>query len=136
MPEKDKYKKDKFEERVMNELNSFLRSRFTDTRLRHVSITRVEVTPDHSRATAYWDTYDAGTRGDAKKAMESIRGKIRTLLAGALKTRTVPEISFAYDPQYEAERKITDLLKKEVDEGRGPGEASVPVATKKKPSDA
>ncbi len=123
MPEKkDKFKKDKFQERVMNELNSFLRTRFTDPRLKSVSITRVEVTPDYSRATCYWDTYDSGHRGDAKKAMENIRGKMRTMLAGVLQARTVPEVTFAYDPQYEAEKKITDLLKEEVGEGRGPSQ--------------
>lgn len=107
------FKKEKYEERLLNEINGLLRSGTNDARLQRVSITKVELSPDYGYATVSWDTYDSGTRGDAKKALESATGRIRSELAKVLEVRHVPAITFIYDNQFEEEKKIMDLLKKE-----------------------
>lgn len=109
------FKKEKYEERLLNEINGLLRSGTNDARLARVSITKVELSPDYGYATVSWDTYDSGTRGDAKKALESAAGRIRSELAKVLEVRHVPAITFIYDNQFEEEKKIMDLLKKEQD---------------------
>lgn len=108
---KNNFKKDKFEERLLNEINSLLRTHFADNRLQFVSITKVEMSPDYGYAVIYWDTFDAHKRGDAKKAIEAAKGKMRSELAKVLDVRHVPSLSFIYDNQFEEENKIVKLLK-------------------------
>lgn len=107
------FKKQKYEERLLNEINGLLRSGISDDRLRKVSITKVELSPDYGYATISWDTYDAGTRGDAKVAIEASKGHIRSELAKVLEVRHVPSLSFVYDNQFEEEKKIMDLINRE-----------------------
>jgi ribosome-binding factor A len=109
---KNNFKKDKFEERLLNEINSLLRTGLADSRLQFVSVTKVEMSPDYGYAVIFWDTFDAHTRGDAKKAIEKAKGKIRSELAKTLDVRHVPSLSFIYDNQFEEENKIDILLKK------------------------
>ena len=109
------FKKEKYEERLLNEINSLLRTGSSDSRLARVSVTKVELSPDYGYATVSWDTYDSGTRGDAKTAIEAASGRIRSELAKVLEVRHVPSLTFIYDNQFEEEKKIMDLLKKEPD---------------------
>ena len=109
------FKKDKYEERLLNEINSLLRTGTSDGRLARVSVTKVELSPDYGYATISWDTYDAGTRGDAKVAIEASAGRIRSELAKVLEVRHVPALTFIYDNQFEEEKKIMDLINKEQD---------------------
>lgn len=110
MAKKNPFKKDKFEERLLNDINSLLRMTIRDPRLQFVSITKVEMSPDYSYATCHWDTFNSGTRGDAKKALEEAKGKIRSELAKTMEVRHVPSLTFVYDNQFEEELKITKLL--------------------------
>lgn len=111
------FKKEKYEERLLNEINSLLRTHTKDDRLRKVSVTKVELSPDFSYATVSWDTYDSGTRGDAKVAIEASKGHLRSELAKVLDVRHVPSLSFVYDNQFEEEKKIMDLINKDTTKG-------------------
>ncbi len=113
MAKKNTFKKEKYEERLLNEINGLLRSTIKDARLSRVSITKVELSPDYGYATVSWDTFDSHTRGDAKAAIQAAAGKIRTELAKVLEVRHVPSLTFVYDNQFEEEKKIMDLLKSE-----------------------
>lgn len=110
MAKKNPFKKDRFEERLLNEINGLLRLTIRDPRLQFVSITKVEMSPDYSYATCHWDTFNSGTRGDAKKALEEAKGKIRSELAKTLEVRHVPSLSFFYDNQFDEEQKISKLI--------------------------
>ena len=118
MAGKSNFKKTQYEGRILTELNSLLRSSFNNPRLQFVSITKVELTPDMTMATVYWDSFDASTRGDSKKAIASISGKLRSHLAKTLKVRTVPELRFEYDSQYEAEKEVEAILEQEAKLGK------------------
>lgn len=104
------FKKPKLEERILSECNSFLRGSSNDPRLKFVSVTRVELTSDYSYATLSWDTFESKKRGDAKKAIEGVVPRLRTHLAKILKMRKVPEVIVKYDSQYDAQKKIEDIL--------------------------
>ena len=119
MTGKKTFKKERFEERLLQEVNKYLRTSFSDSRLQFVSITKVEMTPDLSRAMIYWDTFDSSKRKDASSAVKSIQGRVRSLLAASLSSRTVPEISFVYDAQYEAQQSIEKILAEESKLGKG-----------------
>lgn len=110
---KTPFKREKFEERLMNQVNALLRCGMNDSRLTFVSITKVEMSPDYSYATLYWDTYDSQHRGDIKNAIEHAKGHIRSELAKELEVRHVPQLTFVYDNQFEEEKRITDILENE-----------------------
>ncbi len=93
-------------------INTALRREFADPRLVNVSVTHVELSPDYSTAKVFWDTFDAGKRGDAKDAIEATSGRMRKLLASKMEVRHTPEINFIYNSQYEDESKISKLLEK------------------------
>ena len=104
--------KDLYEERIKNEINLLLRKELADPRLILCSITRVELNPDYSVASVYWDTFDPSKRGDIKKSIEAISSSIRKHLSQNLNVRHTPILNFFYDSQYEDEMKITQLLNK------------------------
>ena len=57
---KNNFSKQKYEERIAQEINQFLRTSFSDPRLSLVTVTHVELNKDYSVAKVYWDTFDAG----------------------------------------------------------------------------
>ncbi len=118
MAGKTGFKKTQYENRILSELNSLLRTSFNNPRLQFVTITKVELTPDMSIATVYWDSFDASTRGDSKKAILSISGKLRAMLAKSLKVRSIPELRFEYDAQFDAEREVEEILAGEAKLGK------------------
>lgn len=115
---KKSFKKDKYQDRLLAEVNTFLRTKFSDKRLQFASFTKVELSPDYSVATLYWDTFDAKHRGEIAQAMETIKGRLRSLLAEVLTVRAVPSLELKYDAQYESERAIDEILDREAKEGR------------------
>ena len=118
---KTNFKKQKYEERLLSEVNRILRESCSDSRLTCVSVTKVELNVDFSVAKLFWDTYDPNLKSDAEGAIKSIGPRVRKLLASSLDVRHVPEINFEYDSQYEDESHITALLNREnsgIDEER------------------
>ncbi len=105
------FSKQKFEEKILNELNFLLRTRITDPRVQNVSLTKVMLNKDYSIATVSWDTFNVSTRGDSKSAITKMTGKLRTELSKTLKLRHTPELKFIYDSQFEDANHITNLLK-------------------------
>ncbi len=103
--------KDLFQDKIRNEISVMLRREIADPRLTMISITRVELNQDYSVAKVFWDTFDAAKRGDAKKAIDGLTGRMRSLLAKNLDVRHTPILEFFYDSQFEDELKITQLLK-------------------------
>jgi ribosome-binding factor A len=111
-------KKLKYEEQMLGELNILLRSSLSDPRLKLLSFTRVELSNDFSEAKVYWDTYNAGKRGQSKQAVEAACSKLRSLLASSLNVRHTPVLVMHYDSQFESEREIEGLLNSENKAGK------------------
>lgn len=104
------FSKIKYEEKIAQEINLFLRSSFSDPRLTLITVTHVELNKDLSVAKVYWDTFDANKRGDAKSAITGISGKLRSMLTNVIKVRHMPTLNFIYNSQFEDAMKITNLL--------------------------
>jgi len=111
------FRKIKTEERMQQIVNTFLKT-LSDSRLQFLTITKVELTNDFSRAKIFWDTYDSNKKAEIKDALGRVKGKIRTQLSVQLKMRQAPEISIVYDSQYEEEQKIDEILESEKKSGR------------------
>ncbi|MDA9793213.1 30S ribosome-binding factor RbfA [Bacteriovoracaceae bacterium] len=105
-----KHQKGKYEERIALEINQFLRTSFSDPRLKLITVTHVELNRDMSVAKVWWDTFDSGKRGDVKAAITGVAGKLRSMLTTVMKVRHIPILNFEYNSQFEDEMKITQLL--------------------------
>ena len=111
-------KRQMYEERILGELNTILRSHMSDSRFRLMSFTKVELSNDFSDAKVYWDTFNPGKRGDVKKAVDAASGKLRSLLASSLNVRHTPTLTMLYDNQFESERSISEILADESEKGK------------------
>ena len=108
---KGNFKKEKYQDLLLNELNRIIRTELSDARLTFVSITKVELSHDYSIANIFWDTFETNKRGDAKAAITSASPRMKKILSQNLDVRTIPELRFSYDSQFEDEQKIDELLK-------------------------
>jgi ribosome-binding factor A len=92
-------------ERVAEELRAelalLLRREVTDPRLQLVTLTRVDVSPDLSRADVFWSHVEGKgmpTDDATARAFEHAASFLRRHVARALPLRRVPELHFHHDP--------------------------------------
>jgi len=96
---------------VRAELSDLLLRAVQDPRIKLVSLTSVEVTPDMRRAVIRVSALgDEAQRLDALEALRHARGFLRTELSHRLRTRVTPELVFELDRGAEHSQKISDLL--------------------------
>jgi len=96
---------------VRAELSDLLLREVQDPRIKLVSLTSVEVTPDMRRAIVRVSALgDEAQRLGALEALRHARGFLRTELSRRLTTRVTPELVFELDRGAEHSQKISDLL--------------------------
>lgn len=86
----------------------------TDPRLRLVTLTRVDVSPDLARADVFWSTVElaAGAGPEQVQAgLESASGFLRHRLAGTLVLRRMPELHFHHDPSLALGDRALEILR-------------------------
>jgi ribosome-binding factor A len=93
------------------ELSDLILREMKDPRIRLVSLTGIEVTPDLRRAIVRVSALgDDAHRQEAVEALRHARGFLRTELARRLRTRVTPELVFELDRGAEHSQMISDLL--------------------------
>jgi len=96
---------------VRAELSDLLLREVQDPRIKLVSLTSVEVTPDLRRAVVRVSALgEEAQRLGALEALRHARGFLRSELAHRLRTRVTPELVFELDRGAEHSQKISDLL--------------------------
>ena len=94
---------------LRRELASLLRHSVDDPRLRGVTVTDVEVTPDLSLAKVYLGVADEAAE-QALQGAAKAHGFLRKQLAAALHLRAVPRLAFKVDPAFAASARLEELL--------------------------
>jgi ribosome-binding factor A len=107
-------------------LADLIESEAADPRLAFVTITEVDVTPDHEVATVYYSTLDPGvvsrdhrrtggdripSAGEVAEGLEAAAPRLRGMLGRRLQLRTSPELRFRPDPVTEQAARIDELLR-------------------------
>jgi ribosome-binding factor A len=87
----------RLQELIREELNFLLRGELRDPRLEGVTFTMVELSPDGSRARA-WFVADNENEIDALEALDGAAGFLRNDLAESLGLKRTPELRFRRDP--------------------------------------
>lgn len=107
----NKFSKQKFEERIKNEINLIFRKDLKDPRLQFVTVTHVDLANDYSLAKVYWDSFQTEKKDEIALSLKGLVGRVKTSLARSMEVRHIPELKFFYNSQFEDELKITQLLK-------------------------
>jgi ribosome-binding factor A len=127
---------------ILEELSQVIRT-LKDPRIRPITVTRVELTPDAGMATVFvtllgYDPDAADQRRAMRETIEglaSASGLLRRHIASALTTRTTPALQFKEDRGLANASRVHELLRElDAEKSAEPGEtaADAPAAEPKK----
>jgi ribosome-binding factor A len=101
-------------EAIREEVAQMMLAELKDPRLGLVTVTRVEVSPDLSRARVHVGVFgDERERRKSLEALERASGFVRHELARRLRIRQVPEIDFRYDKGLDATERVARLIEED-----------------------
>ncbi len=107
------FRAERVAEMIHRELSQRLRLEIKDPRITEVSITKVDVTRDLSRATVSYMPLGGGAVPDEMRAgLGDAAKRLRGPIGRALRLRHAPEIVFEYDKFTEEAVRMTQLLDK------------------------
>ncbi len=96
---------------IRNNLAELLNKKIRDPRLRTVTITGVDMSPDLRLAKIYFSTAgDKKAVSDAEAGFANARSFIKRHLAGSLGLRYMPDIRFYYDTSLDYGARIDNIL--------------------------
>lgn len=109
---------------IQAHLTDLLQKQVNDPRVRMVTITGVEITPDATRAHVYFTALgDPEQQAAAAAGLQSAAGFLRRELGQRLRLRHTPELVFHWDTSIEQGERIDRLLDQlRAEEGRSEGE--------------
>ena len=97
---------------IRNTLAELLAKKIRDPRLRTVTITGVDLSPDLRLAKVYFSTTgDERDVADAEAGFQKAKSFIKRHLAGSLELRYMPDIRFYYDTSLDYGARIENILK-------------------------
>lgn len=102
-------RKDRVASVLGRELSMIIAHELNDPRVRLVTITNVDVSPDIKNATVYFSSLK--DRDETLKVLQRAKGYIRTHLARRVRMRTIPDLEFKIDDTFERGQHIDELLK-------------------------
>jgi ribosome-binding factor A len=105
------YRPERVGEMIFRELAERLRSQIKDPRVVPISITKVEVTRDLSRAVVSYMPLGGGEpSAELREGLEVAAKQLRGPIGRALRLRHAPELVFTYDERTDAAFRVTAIL--------------------------
>lgn len=111
-------------EAIREVVGAALLTDLADPRLRMITVTSVQTTPDLGRATVFWTILDPQRADAAAAGLESARGVLQGRVGRALGIRHTPALVFARDELQDRARRLTALI-----DEVAPGDHQPPGAT-------
>jgi len=106
-------------DQIQRELAELIGNEVKDPRVGLVTITAVEVSGDYQHARIFVTTLQGeGGHESVLEGLQRASGFLRSRLAGALRTRTVPELHFVYDASVERGNRLSRLIEEAVGKSR------------------
>jgi len=98
-------------EQVQRELSDVIRLELKDPRVGMITITDVEVTPDHKLAKVFFTVLGDETRiEETARGLNHATGFLRSQLAHRFEMRSVPQLEFVYDASVERGVRLSHLI--------------------------
>ncbi len=95
---------------IQRELAGLIRTEIKDPRVGMVTITDIELSADQSHAKVFFTCLQSADAEMTRATLARSSGFLRTRLAQALFTRTVPELHFAFDESVERGMRLSSLI--------------------------
>jgi ribosome-binding factor A len=99
---------------LMEEIARLLREEVTDPRIRLVTLTRIDVSPDLRNAIVFYSALDPDGEPDVESlaaGLESAAPFLRRRAARVLPLKRMPELHFRFDPSLALGSKTLDVLR-------------------------
>ncbi len=114
---------------ILETVATFVQRELKDPRIGMVSITRVELSPDLSRARIGWSCLgDEKQQRTCERGLTDATGAVQRAIAKAMATRVTPKIHFKHDESMERAQKLEEIFhqlhEERVELGREPEEPS------------
>lgn len=108
-------------EQIQRELADIIRLELKDPRVGMITITEVQVSPDHAYAKIFFTVLgDAARIEQTLSGLHSAAGFLRSELAHRIRLRSVPHLQFAYDKSVEHGATLSRLIDDAVSGGSKP----------------
>ena len=90
-----------------------LHQEVSDPRMGMVTVTRIELAPDLTRAKVFWSCLETGgARRTVEAAMESALGLFQRRVAETISTRVTPVLSLQFDETLENAQRLDEIFHK------------------------
>ncbi|MHC4550821.1 MAG: 30S ribosome-binding factor RbfA [Planctomycetota bacterium] len=107
----DRRRLKRLENVVLQTLAPLISHQLVDPRLRLVTVTRIRLSADLTRARVNWSCLGGESdRSRATHALEQARGHLQAALGRAMRTRSTPRLEFHYDAGLEKGVRINQVL--------------------------
>jgi ribosome-binding factor A len=98
-------------DQIQRELAQLLRDEVKDPRVGMITLTDVEVTPDHRHARVFFTLLGEPAQiEETARALQHAAGFLRSQLAHRFEMRTVPQLQFVHDPSVERGMQLSQLI--------------------------
>jgi ribosome-binding factor A len=98
-------------DQVQRELSEIIRLELKDPRVGMITITDVDVSPDHKNARVFFTVLGDQSRiDDATAGLRRAAGFLRSELAQRMEMRSVPQLQFSYDASVERGARLSQLI--------------------------
>lgn len=106
-------------DQIQRDLSEIIRLELKDPRIGLITITGVEMSADSAHARVFFTCLsDRAAGAEVAQALQGAAGFLRSKLAHALKTRTVPQLHFKYDVSIEEGMRLSKLIDEAVQSDR------------------
>jgi ribosome-binding factor A len=105
---------ERISEQLKSEIARVLREDVTDPRVRMVTITHVDCSPDLANALVFWSSIEAEDGDSIERIDDGLASAapfVRRQVAQVLPLRRTPRFEFRYDPSLEHGAHMASLLK-------------------------
>jgi ribosome-binding factor A len=109
-------------DQIQRELSALIAGELKDPRVRLVTITGVELTPDLAYAKVYFTSLaEAAEREATLAGLQNAAGFLRATLGSRIRVHTTPELRFVYDTSVESGIRLGRLIDEAVAADRARG---------------
>lgn len=112
MPQPRGYSRsDRVSEQILRELAELIRLELKDPRVRLVTLTAVEISPDYAHAKVFYTTL-AGKdeRAEIDRGLKRSAGFLRREIGRRVRIHQTPELHFIYDESVERGAELSQLI--------------------------
>ncbi|MBX9847811.1 MAG: 30S ribosome-binding factor RbfA [Rhodocyclaceae bacterium] len=97
-------------EQIKRELAELIRLELKDPRVKFVTITDVEITPDYAHAKVFFTVLQTEKRAEIEHGLIRSSSFLRRELGKRIRIHTLPELHFVYDPSVEQGARMSLLI--------------------------